>query len=502
MNPYLTLGLILAYFGILIAISFFTGRNTDNRTFFTGARNTPWYIIAFGMIGTSISGVTFISVPGAVGPGGFGYFQVVMGYLLGYAVIGTVLLPLYYRLNLTSIYQYLDTRFGNAAYKTGASFFLVSRLLGSSLRLYLVALVLQLAVFDYFGLPFWLTVLASVGLIYVYTFRSGVQTVIWTDTAQTVGLLAGVVISIVFIARSLHLDMGHLLSSVSTSSHSSVFFWDWHEKNYFWKHFLGGAAITIAMTGLDQDMMQKNLACRSLRDAQKNMFWFSLTLVGVNLLFLSLGALLYRYGNDMGAIQEGMVKGKFQLLFRDAATGIFAPIRTDQLFPKLAFQYLGAGAALTFILGVIAAAYSSADSAMTALTTSFCVDILGVDPQATGHEATRMRTHVGFAFAMFLTIIIFHNMNDAAVIDKVLDVAGYTYGPLMGLYAFGLFTERGLRAAWVPVICILAPALTYAIAQEASALLGYKFGFELMLLNAGLTLAGLFGISTRAVSVA
>lgn len=495
MNPQLALGLIAGYFGILILISFFSSKKKDNQTFFTGGRNTPWYIIAFGMIGTSISGVTFISVPGAIGPGKFGYMQVVLGYMIGYFAIGTVLMPLYYRLNLTSIYQYLQQRFGESAYKTGAAFFLLSRLVGSSLRLYVVAVVLQLAVFDHFGLPFWVTVAASVGLIYLYTFQSGVQTVIWTDTAQTVGLLAGLLISIVIIAKTLHLGAGGLASLVLESPRSQWIFTDWHAKNYFWKHFLGGAAVALAMTGLDQDMMQKNLACKNLREAQKNMFWFSLTLIGVNLLFMSLGILLYEYGAATGVIRETLA-GKYQLEFL-SPSGQWSAIRTDQLFPRLAFDYLGGAAAITFVLGVIAAAYSSADSALTALTTSFCVDILGLPPgDSSDLRRKRMLVHVGFAAAMVGIILYFHARNDAAVIDKVLEVAGYTYGPLLGLFFFGLLTKRRLIAPLVPVVCVVAPAISYGLSVWIPAAIGYNFGLEMLIVN-GLITFGLLALVSK-----
>lgn len=499
MNPYLTLSLIVGYFLLLIVISLIVNRRSphDNKTFFTGNRNTPWYIIAFGMIGTTISGVTFISVPGKVSVGGWGYMQVVLGYIIGYATIATVLLPLYYRLNIISIYEYLQQRFGAKSHKTGASFFLLSRLIGSGLRLYLVALVLQSAVFDYFGLPFWFTVVVSIGLIYLYTFQSGVKTVIWTDTAQTVGLLAGLVISIVIILKTLQWDMSATAQHLLASPTARLFTWDALPRNSFWKDFFGGAAVALAMTGLDQDMMQKNLACRSLAEAKRNMLWFTITLVFVNVLFLVLGALLYEYGTAIGAI-EGVEKGK--VLFREAGSAAATAIRSDQLFPKLAFQYLGAGAALTFIMGVIAAAYSSADSALTALTTSFYVDILGIkDMQDTSAARNKRRlVHVGFAAAMCAVILIFHRLNDAAVVDKVLEVAGYTYGPLLGLYAFGVLTQRRVRDALVPVVCVLAPVASYLAALYIPQWTGYAFGFELLIFNAALTFCGLWGISRKA----
>ncbi|TAE47398.1 MAG: sodium:solute symporter [Bacteroidetes bacterium] len=496
MAPSLTLFILVGYFAMLIAISLLTSKRSDQDTFFTGNRDNPWWLIAFGMIGSTISGVTFISVPGNVGSANFSYFQVVLGYLLGYLAIATILMPMYYRLQLISIYQYLEQRFGFWSYKTGAVFFLLSRLVGASLRLYLAAMVLQIFIFDEWKVPFAVTVLLSVALIYLYTFRAGIKTIVWTDTLQTVFLLSGVIVSIYLISQRMNLGLGEVLQEVRSSELSSVFVWDWAKPSYFWKHFVGGAFIAITMTGLDQEMMQKNLSCRSLRDAQKNMFAFTITLFFANLLFLGLGVLLYRYGEQSGIIEVARSNG-FQLLFKNAETGVMEAIRTDQYFPKLAFGYLGPAAALAFILGVIAATYASADAALTGLTTSFCVDILGFQQRSdeTRKRQIRMGVHLALSLAMIVVILAFHALNNAAVINQVLDIAGYTYGPLLGLYAFGLFTRRSIRDAWTPLVCVSAAVISYALKRQGIG--AYQFGFEIVLLNGILTAAGLWAISRK-----
>ncbi|MDN4166389.1 sodium:solute symporter [Cytophagales bacterium LB-30] len=478
MNPLLISGIIAAYFLVLIGISFFTSRQSDTKTFFTANRQSPWYLVAFGMIGASLSGVTFISIPGEVGNSYFSYFQVVLGYVLGYAVIGKILLPLYYKLNLTSIYGYLEQRLGFWSYKTGAFFFLISRLIGSSFRLFLVAGVLQLAVFDAVGLRFEFTVLVTILLIWLYTFRGGIKTIVFTDTLQTFFMLAAVVISIVLISRELGLGLGGLIAEVRNSELSQIFVWDWQSPRHFWKQFLSGAFIAIVMTGLDQDMMQKNLTCRSLGDAQKNMFWFTITLVFVNLLFLTLGAALYLYAN---------------------AKGIAIPARTDNLYPLLALNHFSLAVGIVFILGIIAAAYSSADSALTALTTSFCVDILNFEKrQLPNEKRTRMLVHIGFSLLTALVVIAFRYINDESVINSVFKAAGYTYGPLLGLFVFGMYTQRNVKDSWVPAVCVPAPILSYIVNANSVAWLGgYKFGFEILLLNGAFTLLGLFLISKR-----
>jgi Na+/proline symporter len=477
MSPTLIISLIAGYFCILILISFLTSRKTEStESFFLANRKSPWFIVAFGMIGTSLSGVTFISIPGMVAKAQFSYLQLVFGYLLGYLVIATILMPLYYRLQLTSIYTYLEQRFGFWSYKTGASFFLLARTIGAALRLYVVAGVMQLAVFDALGVPFWASVLITIVLIWVYTFRGGMKTIIWTDTFQTLAMLICVGTSLVLISRELHLDFQGLVNRIDNSAYSQVFFWDYKDSRYFIKQFVSGAFIAIVMTGLDQDMMQKNLSCKNIGEAQKNMFWFSLILVVVNILFLSLGALLYIYANSKG---------------------IALPEKGDDVFPFLALNYFSSFLGIVFILGIVAITYASADSALTALTTSFCVDFLDF-ARRPEPERVRLRllVHLGFSFLLFLVIVVFRVINDESVVTAVFKIAGYTYGPLLGLYAFGLFSRRQVRDHLVPTICVLSPILTYiANVNSEDWFWGYEFGFEVLILNGLLTFLGLLAIS-------
>jgi SSS family transporter len=475
MNSQLVLVVISAYFLLLFLISWFTSRKVTSDTFFTGDRQSPWFLVAFGMIGASLSGVTFISVPGEVGNTNFYYFQVVLGYTLGYFTIAKVLLPLYYRLNLVSIYSYLEDRFGFWSYKTGSFFFILSRALGSSLRLYLVASVLQLILFDSLGIPFWVSVLITVGLIWLYTHRGGIKTVVWTDTLQTLFMLLAVIITIFSIGKDLGIQsLGEYFSSVTTDSRSEIFNWDWKAGTNFFKQFISGAFITIVMTGLDQDMMQKNLTCRTLGDAQKNMFWFTIILVVVNLLFLSLGIMLYLYAETRG---------------------IALPSRSDELFPFLATQHFSAFAGIVFVLGITAAAYSSADSTLTALTTSFCYDFLEIERKYAPEKrvAIRKKVHIAFTGLMYVLILAFYFLNDQSVINSVFIIAGYTYGPLLGLYSFGLFTKLKTNDRWVPAIAVIAPLLTFLISSNSEKWLwGYKFGFEALILNGALMFLGLY----------
>lgn len=471
MSPILVFSLIAGYFTLLMVIAKLTTKNADSESFFTGNRQSPWYLVAFGMIGASLSGVTFISVPGEVGNSNWSYFQIVLGYLVGYFIIATVLLPLYYKLNLVSIYQYLQTRFGEKSYKTGAFFFLISRVIGASFRLFLVAGVLQIAFFDAFNIPFWVSVMITIALIWLYTFQGGIKTIVWTDSLQTLFMLLAVIISIWFIASDLNLSLGGIIDVVRTSALSETFIWDWKAPGNFYKQFLAGAFIAIVMTGLDQDMMQKNLTCKSLKDAQKNMFWFSGSLIFVNLLFLSLGVLLYHYAD---------------------VQNIALPERSDSLYSLLAINHFTTAGGVVFLLGIIAAAYSSADSALTALTTSFYIDFLGVDPQK-AEKKKRMLIHLGFSVLIFFVILIFQAINDQSVINSVFKVAGYTYGPLLGLYSYGLYTKRKVNDNLVPFICILSPILTYLLNANSELLLGdYKFGFELLLVNGLITFIGLW----------
>ncbi|MDH7446899.1 sodium:solute symporter [Aquimarina sp. 2201CG14-23] len=479
MQPIHILFLIAAYFGVLLLISYFTGKNSGNDAFFKANKQSPWYVVAFGMIGASLSGVTFISVPGAVEKIGFGYFQVVLGYTIGYFVIGAILLPLYYRLNLTSIYTYLDERFGNYAYKTGASFFLISRITGASFRLFLVANVLQTILFDAIGIPFWVTVIVTILLIWLYTFKSGIKTIVWTDTLQTLFMLIALGVAIYFVSDGLGISGAGIFSYVMDSDLSQVFFFeDFKSANYFWKQFISGIFIAIVMTGLDQDMMQKNLTCRSLKDAQKNMFWFTIVLTIVNFIFLGLGLLLTQYASINGI---------------DA--------HKDQLFPIIATQSgLGIGMAIFFVLGLIAAAYSSADSALTSLTTSFSIDILDIEKKYNEKDQvkTRKKIHVLFSIILVLVIIVFkYVIRDASVITKLFIFAGYTYGPLLGLYAFGLFTKQKVKDNLVPAIAILSPVLSYIISDNSATWFGFEFGFFILILNGLLTFLGLILIRRK-----
>ncbi|GGZ28869.1 sodium/iodide co-transporter [Echinicola pacifica] len=444
-------------------------------TFFTGDRQSPWFLVAFGMIGASLSGVTFISVPGEVGNSNFYYFQVVMGYTLGYLVIAKVLLPLYYRLNLVSIYAYLEDRFGFWSYKTGAFFFILSRILGSSIRVFLVAGVLQLILFDDWGIPFWVSVLITVSLIWLYTHRGGIKTVVWTDTLQTLFMLMAVGTGIVLVSQDLGIEGAKgLFTSVFEDSRSTIFNWDWQSGTNFFKQFASGAFITIVMTGLDQDMMQKNLTCKNIGDAQKNMLWFTVILVIVNLLFLMLGVLLYQYCE---------------------VNNITLPTKTDDLYPMLATEHFSVFAGTVFVLGIIAAAYSSADSTLTALTTSFCFDFLEIERKypRDKQQKIRKRVHLAFTALMFLVILLFRWINDQSVINSVFIIAGYTYGPLLGLYSFGLFTKRIVKDKVVPFIAVLAPLLAFLVSVNSEQwLFGYRFGFEILILNGALMFLGLW----------
>lgn len=480
MQPISILLLVLAYFTVLILFSYFTGKKSDssNDTFFKANRQSPWYLVAFGMIGASLSGVTFISVPGKVEAAQFAYFQIVIGYILGYFIIATVLLPLYYKLQLTSIYTYLEERFGNYSYKTGAWFFIVSRTVGSNLRLLLVADVLQTLVFEPLGIPYWITVTSIIFLIWVYTNKSGIKTIIWTDTLQTLFMLASVVICIVVVSQDLGLNISSISSYVADSDFSKTFFFDdLSSPKYFWKQFFSGAFIAIVMTGLDQDMMQKNLTCKSLKDAQKNMFWFTIVLTFVNFLFLVLGLLFTEY-----ALKNGIDAHK------------------DQLFAVLANNYLGVVVAFSFILGLIAAAFSSADSALTSLTTSFSIDILNIEKRydATKQVAVRKKIHLMFVVISILVIMIFkYGFNDVSIIDKVLKFAGFTYGPLLGLYSFGLFTKWNVKDKLVPIVAILAVLISLLLNAYGEVWFNYTFGFEILMVNGFLTFLGLILIRSK-----
>ena len=473
MSSILLVSVIVAYFILLFIISYLTGKNDSNETFFLGNRNSPWYIIAYGMIGTTLSGITFISVPGWVEASQFSYLQMVFGFFVGYIVVARVLLPLYYRLELTSIYTYLRDRFGYYSYKTGSSFFLLSRTIGASFRLFLIASVLQFAVFDSWNIPFYITVIITISLIWLYTYRSGMKTIIWTDTLQTTFMLATVFIISYTLIDRLNIEFSGIFDLINKSDYSKVFFFDdWSDKKYFFKQFFSGVFMAIVMTGLDQDQMQKNLSCKNIKDAQKNMLVFSSILIFVDLIFLCLGALLYIYSDT------------FSLLI---------PSNADMLFPSIALNsglpsYVG----ILFIVGIIAAAYSSADSALTSLTTSFCVDILEFDKQEPSQQVkTRKYIHLLMSIILLCVILFFNMINDQSVIKSLFTVAGYTYGPLLGMYAFGLFTKIKVNDKWVPLVAILSPVFCFIIQ------LYFSFGFELLILNGLITFVGLLIISKK-----
>jgi Na+/proline symporter len=479
MSPTLVISILVVYFGAMILISFLTSKGADTNTFFTGNRQSPWYLVAFGMIGASLSGVTFISVPGNVGKIGFAYFQIVLGYLVGYWVIIGVLLPLYYRLNLVSIYTFLEQRFSFWSYKTGAFFFMVSRTIGSSLRLYLAATVLQLFLFDAWNIPFFVTVATTILMIWIYTFRGGIKTIVWTDTFQTFFLVTAVCITVWQITDKLGMSLTEMVSVVKASPYSTIFhFEDPNSSQYFWKQFVGGAFIAITMTGMDQEIMQKNLTCKNLGEAQKNMFWFSLILVVVNLLFLTLGALLYIYSTTFS---------------------LPLPEVTDELFPTLALNDLGLGVGIFFLLGITASSYASSDSALAGLTTSFCIDFLNFKQKDEGiKKRQKSIVHIGFSVLFLVIIIIFKEINERSVIDAVLNVAGYTYGPLLGLFAFGVFTKYQVRDRLVPVICVVSPILSYILSSNAPQWFGgYVIGIEILIVNGIITFLGLWMVSRR-----
>ena len=476
MNPQTILLTFLVYTALLFLVTWITARKANNRAFFIGNKASPWFVVAYGMIGASMSGVTFMSVPGWVGATQFSYMMVVVGYVFGYTVIALVLMPLYYKLNLTSIYSYLETRFGFWSYKSGAFYFILSRVIGASFRMFLIVNVLQIFVFDAWKIPFGITVLIFIVLILLYTFKGGIKTIIWTDMVQTTFMLLALVFSMFFIIHNLGSTFHGITTDIFRSTYSKMIFTDWHDKRFVLKQLLSGAFIAIVMTGLDQEMMQKNLSIKSLKDAQKNMFTFTGIMLFVNFLILLLGAVMYLYTDKMG---------------------IRVPGRTDDLFPMIAIQYLGPFAGLVFVIGLISAAYPSADGALTSLTTCFSIDFLGMDKRKNLEEKkkTRIRymVHAGFALLLLFVIVVFRAINNMAVIDKLFTIAGYTYGPLLGLYAFGLFMPFNVKDRWVPVVVIASPVISFFLSRYSEVLFGgYKFGFELLIVNGIITFAGLF----------
>lgn len=474
MSPQAVIITILAYFAVMLTISWLSSRGADNAGFFTGGRKAPWWVVAIAMIGAPMSGVTYVSVPGMVGVGGtaMGYMQMVLGFLVGYLVIAFVLIPVLYKLNTVSIYQYLEDRFGAASHKTGAWFFFISKILGAAVRLYLVCVTLQLMVFEPLGLPFALNVAISVAIVLVYTFRGGVKSVIWTDTLKTVCMVVSIILAMVFISKDLGLDFKGMAGTIKDSGYSRIFFFDdVNHKEYFWKQFLAGIFTVIAMTGLDQDMMQRTLASKNAKESRKNFITGGLLQVPVIFLFLCLGALMYIFAGQRGITETG-----------------------DTLFPAVA---TGAGlpaiVGILFVLGLVSCAYAAGGSALTALTTSFTVDIIGTEGKSEESVAsTRKKVHFAMALLMGLTIIVFHLLNTNSAIDAVYKLASYTYGPILGMFVFGIFSKRQVRDRWVPIVAVSAPMLCLIIQTNSERWLGgYKFSYELILLNALLTILGL-----------
>ncbi len=480
-SPVLIITFIGFYFLFLVFIGWYTSRNSTASSYFTGNKQSPWYLVAFGMLGDSLSGVTFISVPGTVGTNHFSYLQLVFGYFAGYFVISHVLMPIYYKLNLVSVYEYLQQRFGKVTQKTGSVFFIISRLLGAAGRLFLAAGVIQFFVFDQFEtvkVPFAVSVSVILGLMLLYTYRGGIKTLVYTDTFQSLFLVLGVVLSIVAIISNMNSSIGDAVANIYNSSYSETFFFDFKKSNFILKEFIGGMFIAITMTGLDQNMMQKNLTCKSLKEAQKNMFWFSIVMMIVTFCFLSLGALLYQY-YDYANIQLPV----------NAETG---KVITDKVFPNLALNHLGVFAGLVFIIGLTAATFSSADSVLTTLTTSAYVDILELDKNETltEHQKTKRRTliHIGFAIIIWLIILAFDKLNQQAIINTILLLAGYTYGPLLALFAAGLFTKISFNDNRIPIACVIGPVLCYALKTiTIEHPQGYQIGNELILVNGLIT---------------
>jgi Na+/proline symporter len=499
MSPTLLFTFVFGYFLLLLGVAWYTSRNSNNETFFIGNRSSNWMLVAFGMIGTSLSGVTFVSVPGTVGIGSFGYFQVVIGYFLGYFVVAYVLLPLYYRLNLTSIYSYLSDRLGVSSYKTGALFFIISRTLGATARLYLVINVLQIFILDAMHVPFALTTFVILLMIILYTFKGGVKTIVFTDTLQTSFILIGLLVCVIYIMNTLQLNFANTWETLKSHNYFKMINTDYKSAGYFLKAVIGGAFITIAMTGLDQEMMQKNISVRTLRDSQKNMITLSLLQAVVVFIFLVLGGLLYIFAMSKGAqYQQLMVDGKQQMQFILDGKNIIG----DNLFPQIAFHYLPPMIGVIFILGLISALFPSADGALTALTSSFCIDIIGLNRKERLTEVRkkniRITVHMVFAAIFFLCVVIFKWIDNKSIIDIILKLAGYTYGPLLGLFAFGIFTKRYLpNGAAIPFICIAAPAICYFISDHSEQWFnGFQIGVELLILNGFLTFLGLFLVST------
>ncbi len=481
MNPVLVIAILVGYFAVLFLISHITSRNSTIDTYFTGNRQSPWYIVAFGMIGASLSGITFISVPGEVGNSNFYYFQLVLGYLVGYFIIAVILLPLYYKLKLVSIYGYLEKRFGYYSYKTGSLYFLMSQSIGASLRLFVVSSVLHIALFQHYNVPFLVTVVVTMSLIWAYTYKAGIKTIVWTDMFQTSMMLLSVGVSIYIISSELNLSFNEMTNTILESNYSTIFNWDWSFEKNFYKQFLTGVVVAIAMNGLDQNEMQKSLTCRDLKDAQKNIFLYSIILVVTNIVFLSLGVLLYVYSIDAGIALAINSSGQFT--------------DTDNLFPNLALNHFNTFAGVIFMLGIASAAFSSADSALTSLTTVFYTDFFNTEHKSDSNKK-KLRTKINLSFSILLVsiIMIFHMVNDNSVINTVFTIAGYTYGPLLGLFMFGLFTPYKIKDKWVPLVAISAPILSYILNIVCINWFDFYLGYTLLLCNGLITCLGLWTI--------
>lgn len=495
MSPLLLFSFIIVYFVILLVVAWFTSRNSNNDSFFIGNRNSNWMLVAFGMIGTSLSGVTFVSVPGAVANESFAYFQITVGYLIGYLLIAFVLLPVYYRLNLTSIYDYLSTRMGFVAYKTGASFFILSRTLGATARLYLVVNILQEAILSSFHVPFWLTTIVILAMILLYTYEGGVKTIVWTDTLQTTCMLAGLVICVGYILSHLHLGIGESLAAMKDRGYDKIWFTDPNSKLFFLKQIVAGAFITITMTGMDQEMMQKNISVKRLADSQKNVVTLGFILLVVIVLFLFLGGLLYLYGESVGG-HFVVENGKRMFMIGDLKAG------GDKLFPIIALQYMPHIVSVIFIIALISALFPSADGAITALTSSFCIDLFGLQRRADWNDAQkkkfRQRIHLGFAAVFLLFVLVYKWVNNPSMINVILKVAAYTYGPLLGLFSFGMLTKRSVTDKLVPWVCLAAPLICFLIDINQKSIFGsFEIGLELLVINGLLTFIGLLMISKK-----
>ncbi|MBC7652408.1 MAG: sodium:solute symporter [Deinococcales bacterium] len=480
MSPVMLFGFVIAYFIILLGVAWYTGRNSNNESFFIGNRNSNWMLVAFGMIGTSLSGVTFVSVPGAVVKESFAYFQIALGYIIGYATIAFVLLPLYYRLNLTSIYNFLKTRLGFKSYKTGASFFILSRTLGATARLYLVVKILQDAILESFGVPFWLTTLVILIMILLYTFEGGVKTIVYTDTLQTTCMLAGLVICVIYILNNLQLGFGESIAAMNAKGYTKIFFTDPNSKLFFVKQIVAGAFITITMTGMDQEMMQKNISVKRLGDSQKNVLTLGVILLVVLLLFLFLGGLLYLYAGNQNIVATG-----------------------DKLFPEIALKHMPPFLSIIFIIALISALFPSADGAITALTSSFCIDILAIKRRTDWDDAKQKRVrqtvHLIVAVIFLLFVMVFKWINNPSMIGVILKIAAYTYGPLLGLFTFGIVTKRAVNDSIVPFICVASPIICFIIDRYQKNIFGnFEIGLELLIINGAITFLGLLAVSRKA----